>query len=360
MADRGRDLKISILSDLSRLDLEPAARDLESVGDAADRAGTQLDGLERTDADRALSDIEAGARDAQDQVDRLARTSADTARDVDRAFDKIAASSKANLGHSGKLDDATDDAKHAMGEVGEEALDTGREMAASFSGGVDDILGAGQELLANAGAAFGPAGIAIGIALASGFGLFQAKQAELQAQTQEFTDRLIEGMGKLTEAGIQEKLQEMASDGSIVAIGEQAERAGVSADYYARALAGDVEASKRVREAINKHREALDEAVPVGQKMTRTQSQQYEALRAVEDKLGGVAGGLDAAKSAYGRLESATAAGITSSVVIDAPTQGELNSVLRDIKRGLGTVVIPVKVGQSKFTNNANNSRYRD
>lgn len=345
MPDRGRDLKISILSDTSKFDLSDAAGDLDDVAHSSEDATDELKRLaaQGKDAQRELDRLSAEAKD--NAFDELGKDAKDTARKMDDAFDAIGKSAKENLGHGSKLDHAADDAGDKLHGVRDEALDTGREMGASFDGSADSLKDAGQELLTTAGSVFGPVGVAIGAALASGFGIFRAKQEQLLEDTSEFVDRLIEGAGRLAEEGIVAKLQEMARDGSIVELGEQAERAGVNADFYARALAGDADATKAVIDEVRKHKKALEDTLVPGRKMTKNQSDQFYALDAVAKKLGATSDALDGAKSAYGRLDSASRSKIVLGVETDAPTPAELTATHRSMQQALGKPIqAPVNV----------------
>ena len=82
MSDRGRDLKVAILSDADRFDLAKPADQLDTLATAATRADRALDQL----------DIQDAARD----LDRFGDEAKETARRVDAAFDAIARSSRAS------------------------------------------------------------------------------------------------------------------------------------------------------------------------------------------------------------------------------------------------------------------------
>lgn len=168
---KGRDLKVSFLTDLNQFDAKAAADELDQVADSSTEAGKGLDRLEK--------DAKA------------------TAAGVDKAFDKIRASSKANIG---KVDESTKEAGQGLNEFKDEAAGTSREAAASFQG-VEDGLSAVQEVAANAFTGFGPAGAAAGLAAAAGIGLlFSALQKSADAANAT-KDRVIALAGEISDAG---------------------------------------------------------------------------------------------------------------------------------------------------------------
>lgn len=172
MADRGRDLKVSILSDVDRFDLDKPVEQLEKLGKEALETAKELD--------KSVDKID-------DSFDALAKDAKSTADKVDNAFDKIAKSSRSNLR---KVDDDTDKAKKGLDDFKDEASSTGREAAASFSGGFNDITDAIQETAANAFAGFGPAGAAAGLAAAAGLGFITNKLQETAEKIKEVRDNL--------------------------------------------------------------------------------------------------------------------------------------------------------------------------
>lgn len=149
MADRGRDLKIAVISDTDKFDTSDAAKDLEKLGKEALDAGKDLD--------KASQDLESFGKDADS-----------TAKKVDSAFEKIAASSRSNLR---KVDNDTDKAAKGLDDFKDESSSTAREAAASFSGEFTDIADTIQEVAANAFAGFGKLGGIAGIAAAAGIGV---------------------------------------------------------------------------------------------------------------------------------------------------------------------------------------------
>lgn len=196
MADRGRDLKISILSEADRFDLDKPAGELDDLGDKAKS----------------------------------------TAKRVDDAFDKMGKSSKAT---SKQIEKGARDAGEGLDNLKDEAGSTGREAAASFSGGFDDIAGAIQEIGANAFAGFGPVGAAAGLAAAAGIGI-------LVAQMQEANERIKAARESLRELGLDADTtgldrfnaawQTLAENDNLDQLRKSVELAGVSWDDYMDAV----------------------------------------------------------------------------------------------------------------------------
>ena len=232
MADRGRDLKFSILSDVEKFVTDEAARKLEDLGDNAKAAGRQLDDL-----------------------DDQART---TARKMDDSFDRIAASSKASLRR--KVSDDAEHAKDKLREAGQEGQDTAREMFASFTD-VSSVGDAAQEISANVGGLFGPIGLAIGGALSAGFAIFNRNAEKIKQTAQDIADALIESKGRLDEAFIEDKIKSFVEDGSIQDLAKIAQDAQVPVREFLRAVAGDPAAIGAVNAALATNRGLLGDQV---------------------------------------------------------------------------------------------------
>jgi len=83
VADRGRDLKIAILTDVSKFDTEGPARDLDALGSNAKGAGSDLDAL-GSDARAAGGDVDAlGANARGANLDTLGADARSTGSDLD-------------------------------------------------------------------------------------------------------------------------------------------------------------------------------------------------------------------------------------------------------------------------------------
>lgn len=364
---RGRDLTFSLLSDTDKFDLGRAADDLDDLGRSAGDAGRDLADLTRR------TDLEG----------TLGRDARQTARKVDDAFDTIArASSRARR-------DLGDDTRRMTGhldDVGDEARSTAREAAASFSSG-GDIGDAFQELAANAGQTFGPIGDALGAVAGIGIGLFLAETEKMKERVDELVTEMIESGGRLSEEFIGTKLQEMATEGDLKRLKELAEAsdiAGVNFQDLARAKAGDTEAQKRLNDALDEaegkfaalndeagninstnelmrarievlRNEFRDEAEAMG--LAEEAARDYATTTAATTDQ--VAAHVATAGGAWDDLRGNMQRGIAAKVTLKTPTAAELSRLRNDMTAGLGTIVIPVKPGQSPYANTAANSRYR-
>lgn len=154
----------------------------------------------------ALDDV---AEDLKD----VGKTGATIDDKVQEAFRSIAKASKTtgkDLGDDVKK--GTDKAKEGLSEMGEEAAGTAREAGASFSS-IEDGADVLQEVLANAFAGFGPAGMAAGILAAAGVGLLFAEAQGAAEKLQENKEKMLElaqtirdNGGVLTEANYIEQM----------------------------------------------------------------------------------------------------------------------------------------------------------
>jgi hypothetical protein len=318
MADRGRDLKFSILSDLSKFDTDKPAQGLEDLADAATLAGDAVDKLSDLARGSTLDRVGDDARDGSRSLDDFADDAKTTARKVDTAFDAIAKSSKANL--KGKLDDDTDAAKNSMRELGDEARDTGREMAASFTGSSDDIMGALQELGANAGVAFGPIGGALSIALGSGLGLFfadwQKKKEKLQEDVESFTAALVEGSGRLSEEFLNQQISGLDPK-KLKELAQAATDAAVPVRDVIRAYAGDPEALERVNSTINVAAQRLRDSGIAGSEADPGLATYAKGVAKVSGELDITSEALDKSKTAYSLMREAMSDPVVPKVEAD-------------------------------------------
>jgi len=273
VADKGRDLKVSILSDADQFDLASPADDLERLGDAAGDAGRDLERL--GDASRDLDDLGTAARSAGDDLDRLGRAGDDldqVARDarkagagvddlgddatsaakrVDGAMDKIAAASKRS---AADVDKSMDKASKGLDEFKDEAAGTSREAAASFSGSFDDVASTVQEVAANAFSGFGALGMAGGIAAAAGIGFLVTSITEAREKVKELAAGLLDlklDPDMDTAAGrVRQVLDSLKDAGDLERFRTAAKDAGISWSEYVRALAEGGPIADKVREQI--------------------------------------------------------------------------------------------------------------
>lgn len=199
MADRGRDLRVAIVSDVDDFTTDKPARDLEELGDKADATKRKLDDLAdaEKDAGRAGDALARDVKATTGTVDDLGDKGAASAKKLANAFDDIRRSSR-------QLDAVDKDVKEAgqgLDEFKDEAAGTGREAAASFTGGFEDVTSGIQEVAANAFAGFGPIGAAAGIAAAAGLGIITSKLQAGADKANEVKDRVIELAHAIDDAG---------------------------------------------------------------------------------------------------------------------------------------------------------------
>lgn len=362
--DRGRDLTFSILSDTDKLDLAKPAQDLDDLGRAAEDAGKGLDGLDQATRGVGLERVGTDARQ--------------TAAKVDSAFDTIARSSKTA---ARKVDDNTDSMKRSMRDVGDEAGSTAREAAASFgsSGDIGDAL---QELAANAPSVLGPLGLAFGAVAGIGVGLFRTKTEELKARVDELVDQFIEAGGRLSKEVVDAEVLNLAKSGDIKRLREMVEQyglAGVKYEDLVRAKAGDAEAMERVNAALEveeTRRKATTDELDKSQAAVAALRNELDGTAEVMAQAEAVTRDYNSATSEVGPVavtsaEQAQAAWddlrggmrnpITGKVTLRRPPPSEYSAMRDAIQRGIGVIPVRLRVtGQNPFTNNANNSRYRN
>jgi hypothetical protein len=333
------------LSDVSRFDTDKPAKGLEDLADAADLAGDSVDRLADT-VDRAdLDRVGDSARDGGRDLDRFATDAKDAARKADSAFDAIAKSSRTNL-HD-KLDDNTDAAKKSMREVGDEARDTGREMAASFTGSSDDIMGALQELGANAGVAFGPIGGALSIALGSGLGLFfadwQKKKQKLEEDVESFTAALVEGSGRLSDEFLNQQISGIDPK-KLKDLAQAATDAAVPVRDVIRAYAGDPEALERVNAKLNVAAQRLRDSGISGSEADPGLATYAAGVAKVSDELDITSTALDKSKTAYSLMRDAMSEPVVPKVEADkaiADAKRARQGVLNELNQ---RITIPLRV----------------
>ncbi len=309
MADRGRDLKVSILSDASRFNLDGPADELDHLADAAKDSERGLDRLDTglSDTDRTLRRLEMQAKDAKDELDRFSRNLEDTGRDakksadkVDDAFEAIARSSRTNLRQ--KLGEQVDGAKRKLREVGDEAKDTAREMFASFSSS-GDLADAAQELSANAGAMWGPVGLAIGGALSAGLALFKQSAEELKETARGILDDLMEGAGVVSQQAIQRRLSEMGMQ--VLDLKNIAVEAKIPVSDFLLAVAGDPAAIQRTNAALAEQRDEVAKNAAGTINAEDTLRNFETTARKVTDTIGRTTEATRLAEEAYSALTNA-------------------------------------------------------
>lgn len=343
MSGTQRDLEFRVLTTLEASGLDQATRKLQDLGDVGRTAGDDLDDLGR--------DLEA-----------VGDKAVAAGRRVDDGFDAMGKSSDVAKRN---IDDDTDSIKHSFRDVADEAGGTGKEMAASFSGAGDDITGAFQELAANAGEAFGPIGVAAGVAAGVGIGLITANAEKLKETIQGFVQDMIDAGGRLTEEAINTRITTMATEdvANFTKFNEQARFLGINITDITRARAGDIDAIKRVRDQLDELDRKYDDSGRAG---VQAQRGPQKAMGDLRLELSTTTGAIEQAEAAVAQASGATAkdvdadakatraswsalrqnleSGVTAPVFVDAPSQGELNAINRHIELGIGTVTVVPRV----------------
>ncbi|NLA34673.1 MAG: hypothetical protein GX868_03175 [Actinobacteria bacterium] len=150
---------------------------IDPLEDAADK----LDELGKS---KGTDRLESGMKDAQKATEKLDKEVKSTADAIEREFRDAYRDLKRSS------EDGTDAAVEGMDDLRQEAGQSARETAASFSGSFDDIGSMAQEVAANAFAGFGPAGAAAGVAAAAGLGLVFAEMEAQKEQAEQLKARL--------------------------------------------------------------------------------------------------------------------------------------------------------------------------
>ena len=245
MAKSNRDLTIALIAKADQFDLKEPAQDLEKMGEAAEDAAKGLEKLDDSARDigkvgdaakDAGRDVEAGMEKAEKAVKSVA--SDETRRELDTFFDRVGKSAK----QAGReVDDGMDHAKKGMDNLKDEASQSGREAAASFSGSFEDVGDFIQETLANGFAGMGKLGLGAGLAAAAGLGVLLTKINESRERVQQLAKDLIElRLNPDVDTDfekIQEFLNSLKDAGDLNRFRDAARKAGVDWMTWVRAMA---------------------------------------------------------------------------------------------------------------------------
>jgi hypothetical protein len=222
------------------VDSRQAVRGIDDIADALDDvAGEFRDTADN--ADRQLGDIE-------DSLRQLSKVAKQEGKDAGKGLSKGVKS-------------GADDAKS-------EIASSGREAAASFSGGFDDITGFVQESLANAFAGFGPGGAGLGLLAAAGVGIATALFGQAQEEAEKTAERVEDAYQRMLDAKATFVTDALVKDAILDQSAEDRRRAddiatqaGVDASVVRRALAGDEVAQQELLVALaDKKKDAEDRA----------------------------------------------------------------------------------------------------
>ena len=199
MATKGRDFKVSFLTDLDQFNADAGADQLDNLADAATKAGRTVKTLDDAGdaAGKSLRTLDDDTAKASRGLKDFEGDARSTAKKVDDSFDKIKASSRATMK---SVDHDAREGGAGLDEFKDEANSTTKEVAASF-GSVEDALSGVQEIAANALGGFGPAGAAAGAAAAVGIGFLSSALQKTADEANATKDRVIGLARAIQEAG---------------------------------------------------------------------------------------------------------------------------------------------------------------
>lgn len=236
--------------------------------------------------------LERGMEDAQDASEKLKKETKETARVIEQEFrDSYRKMKDAS-------ESATTKAKAGLKDVKQEAGQSGREGAASFSGEWEDVGDFVQETIANGLGGFGPIGAVAGIALAAGFGAFTAqlqKDAEAaEERVSNMYDDMIDSKNNfLSESYLSDAVGALFGDPEkMKEIARAAKVAGLEIADVAAAYAGDADAINLVYEALDN---AADAQIALQKAGEEYNTQTIVNARAAQSAIRGIEDSTDSA-----------------------------------------------------------------
>lgn len=191
-------------------DASTAIKEAGKFGDALEDVADELKAV-----GTAGKSIDDKVGDAFESIQKEAKTTGKTVEDAGDAFRSLAKDAKkAGDSIGDDVRKGTDKAGEGFDEMKSEAAGTAREAGASFSS-IEDSADVLQEVLANAFAGFGPAGMAAGILAAAGIGLLFAQAQGAAEKIQENKEKMLDlaqtirdNGGVLTEADYIAQMEE--------------------------------------------------------------------------------------------------------------------------------------------------------
>lgn len=159
---------------------------------------------------RGTKDVEKSLEDVADSLDTLADETGKNAEEAaDKltgkftgALDKIQSQSKQTGRKLGdNIKKGTKEAETGFDDLKDEANQSAREAAASFSGEFEDVADYVQEVLAQALSGFGPIGAAAGIAAAAGIGILISGLQNAADEAEDAKERIQDLADQIREVG---------------------------------------------------------------------------------------------------------------------------------------------------------------
>ena len=290
------EIKVSIVTDQSDVDTTQTVRALDDV----DQAATELDRtMRRVDFDPVTD----GARHAGRELEDLPDSMRDTSRAADDMADSVRKSSD-DMADSVRK--SSREMKGGLDDFKGEAHQSGREAAASFSGGFDDVVDFVQETAANAFGGFGAVGQAAGIAAAVGLGaivsVISAAKERVDELRRSFTDVAIAGDGMAESVRV--VLDDLRDNDELTNLANSARTLHIDWVTLVRAMAGSEADLRKVQDG-------LDEVSSSGY-MTRQVGDQlgaaFDNVSSAVGRSGSALSGAAAEARAYGEAQAAVTA----------------------------------------------------
>lgn len=279
------------MADQSERSAKEASDSVEKIGDGAKKAGDQIETHLDDAMKDAADDIERRSKQAVDDIEKIGDEAKTTGREIGDRLDagaKEAESSTARLNDKAEaafkrlrdrardagrtvgkeISDGTDKAAAGFDDMKDEAFQSGKEAAASFSGEIENIQDVIQDIAANAFVGFGPAGMAAGLASAAGLGLIwkeiekaKDRAEELQEQFESMVDALVSEDPEAWGDMVNENMLNIAKNSEDAAVGTDKletamrllEGSAISQTDLMRAYAGDAGVLPEVIENIDRH-----------------------------------------------------------------------------------------------------------
>lgn len=325
MATKGRDFKVSFLTDLAEFTADKAAdqlddladsatkaaRTVKDVDDAADGRGLRSLDDDSTKAGKSLHDLEADAKGGARALDTLDTQATATAGKVDDAFDRIRQSSKAGMkGVSDNTKHGMDDAGHATQTFKDEAKANLSEVASSFQGDLTSAADIVQGTLGGIVSDLGPLGLAAGAGAAAGVGLIvstiTAAKERVKELTGSFLDLRKQGIDPAADAA--SHLVDELDTTQLSKFGKDAREIGISMETLRAALDGNADAIEAVRAANKRYNDENAAGNPIsGQQLDH----HLELTERLNDTEKAYRNSADAAQ-VYGAAEAAAAEAATA------------------------------------------------